>query len=243
VASKVRAAVASQLFDGGYLDGIPGRVRDGKEDLDDWARDALGLTPLLDAAQLARFEGLASPRHATIDAADGLTFDGKGKYEIGSGTLRGWFYAGIAVGYANCGRPDDTYRVLAMAHVQDTDELRYGVLAEIMYRIGADDLPEWIAQVHRFFRTALQRSRLWAHLSSRMDELSDEQMWEILDRWLVELARGSRADVLADALLYRDAVARLAGDGECTRLMNLIEHREARAALTTAMPSCTAPPP
>jgi hypothetical protein len=29
--------------------------------------------------------------------------------------------------------------------------------------------------------------------------------------------------VLADALLYRDAVARLAGDGECARPMNLIE--------------------
>jgi hypothetical protein len=44
-----------------------------------------------------------------------------------------------------------------------------------------------------------------------LDELIDKQMWTILDRWLTEHISGSRADVLADVLLYRGANTRVAG--------------------------------
>ena len=57
-------------------------------------------------------------------------------------------------------------------------------------------------------------------------ELTDGQMWTIVDRWLAEVPKSVRTDVFADALLYRYAIARVAGKDECARLMALIEERE-----------------
>jgi hypothetical protein len=54
VSPAARATIADQMFAGGYLDGVVEH-----EDLDRWATDALGLTPLLTHEQLAWWEVIA----------------------------------------------------------------------------------------------------------------------------------------------------------------------------------------
>ena len=67
---------------------------------------------------------------------------------------------------------------------------------------------------------------MWAHLDHRLPELTDRQMWTIVDRWLAEAPESGRSDVFGDVLLYRHAIARVAGKDECARLMALIKERE-----------------
>jgi hypothetical protein len=110
-------------------------------------------------------------------------------------------------------------------------------------------VPDWIACVHKTFSRADRRGRLWAHLVTRWDELTNAQMWTILDRWLTGRTAHSREDLLADVLLYRFAIARIAGHSECERLMRMIEQREANnnrgrvTATTAAMPEPRPPKP
>jgi hypothetical protein len=106
------------------------------------------------------------------------------------------------------------------------EDLRHDVLAEILAMTGPDELPGWIAKVHETFGAGTGRGPLWAHLVHRLPELTDEQMWTIVDRWLAEVPKSVRSDVFGDALLYRHAIARVAGKDECARLMALIEDRE-----------------
>jgi hypothetical protein len=105
-------------------------------------------------------------------------------------------------------------------------DLRQDVLAEILTMIGPDDLPGWMAQVHTTFGRGADRGPLWAHLHHRLPELTDRQMRTILEQWLTEVPKTARTDVFGDVLLYRYAIARVAGKGECARLMTLIEDRE-----------------
>jgi hypothetical protein len=60
-------------------------------------------------------------------------------------------------------------------------------------------------------------------------QLTNKQMWTIIDSGLTEHARGSREDVLGDLLLYRRAIVRITGKTECERLMALMDDREAHA--------------
>ena len=200
-----RATIADRIFADGYLDGVVEH-----KDLDRWATDALGLTPLLTHEQLAWWESIAR--------------QGLGRIE--SGTLRSYFYAGIAVGYAACGDLDDAYRLVKQIGGSRQEDLRHDVLAEILAMTGSDELPGWIAQVHETVETGTGRGPLWGHLDHRLPELTDEQMWAIVDRWLAEVPKSGRSDVFGDALLYRHAIARVAGKDECARLLALIEERK-----------------
>jgi len=234
VSPAARTTIADRMFAGGYLDGVVEHFA-GEEDLDSWATDALGLTPLLTHEQLAWWEVIArqgfwSPEdHA--DAGSALQPKPappprpKPKGRIESGTLRSYFYAGIAVGYAACGDLDDAYRLVGQIGGYSED-LRQDVLAEILTMTGPDEMPGWIAKVHESFGAGKGRGPLWAHLVHRLPELTDEQMWTIVDRWLTEVPKSVRSDVFGDAQLYRYAIARVAGKDECARLMALIEKRE-----------------
>jgi hypothetical protein len=231
VAPAARARIAEHLFAGGYLDGVV-----VGEDLDQWAADALGLTALLTREQLAWWERIArhgywSPEDGD-DAGDALSPrvapppGPRPKAPIRSDTLRAGFYAGIAVGYAAGGHLDDAYRVVQMIGGPNPADQRRDVLAEVLTTIGPADIPGWIAQVHATVGLGARRGPLWAHLYHRLPELTDGQMWTILDRWLTEVPRTARTDVFGDLLLYRAAIARVAGRDECARLMTLIEDRE-----------------
>ena len=236
VSPAARAMIADQMFAGGYLDGFVEGVED--EELDRWATDALGLTPLLTHEQLAWWEVIA--RRGFWSAEDQITDvparqpspaakpapPAKPKGHIQSGTLRSYFYAGIAVGYAAGGAFDDAYRVAKDIGGPNPAEQIHDVLAEILGMAGPDELPTWIAKVHQTFGAGSHRGPLWAHLEHRLPELTDEQMWTIVDRWLADVPKTVRTDVFGDALLYRYAIARVAGQGECARLMALIEERE-----------------
>jgi hypothetical protein len=205
LAPDVRPLIRDLLFDGGYGEGVEGPEHNrGRGEFDDWAREALTLTPLFSAKQMALLEERAdTPR-------------------IDSGTLRAYVKAGLAVGYAHHGDRESAYRVLYMIGGPDPAELKQEVLAEVLYLLDPSEIVEWAAQVHRNLGTAILRGPVWGHLSCRLDELSDDQMWTLIDRWLTEHARGSRFDVLADVLLYRAAIARLAGRSECARMLTLI---------------------
>jgi hypothetical protein len=222
VSPAARATIADRMFAGGYLDGV---VED--DDLDRWAADALGLTPLLTPEQLARWESIARQGFLSPeDDADfgsmqwlkqGLMPTPKGR--IQSGTLRSYFRGGIAVGYAACGNFDDAYRLVAEIGGPRPEDLRHDVLAEILDMTGPDELPGWIAKVHETIETGTGRGPLWSCLDHRLPELTDEQMWTIVDWWLAEAPKSRRSDVFGDALLYRHAIARVAGKDECARLM------------------------
>ncbi|MDX8149515.1 serine protease [Lentzea sp. BCCO 10_0061] len=209
VAPQARADIASWLFDDGYLHGVISKPMYGVENVDMWARDAAGVTPLLDVSQLNELAAL-------------------GDRSISSGGTRAVFEAGLAVGYAVCGELDRAHHYVKSLGGPEPHELRCQVLADIMYLLRPADLVGWIAQVHAIITSAYRRGPLWAHLECRLGELSNIQMWAALDQWLSMPHRGSRAEVLADALLYRFAIARITGGiGECARLLSLIDEREA----------------
>lgn len=216
VSPAARPAIADRMFAGGYLDGII-----QNKDLDAWAADALGLTPLLTHEQLARWEVIAGQRDMSPIA---MTPQPKGHIE--SGTLRSYFYSAIAVGYATCGDFDDAYRVVELIGGPRPDDLRHAVFAELLAMADPGELPGWIAAVHKNVRDAIKRGPLWEHLMPRLHELTDDQMWAVIDWWLAETPKSARTDVFADALMYRYAIARLAGQDECARLILLIEERE-----------------
>ena len=211
-----RATIADRMFAGGYLDGI---VK--SEKLDQWAEDALGLTPLLTREQLGWWEVIAEQGFSAIGPKPVQLPKPKG--HINSSELRSYFYAGIAVGYAACGDFDNAYRLMIHFGGPSERELRHSVLTEILAMTGPDELPGWIATVHEWVGT---RAQLWEDLVRRLPELTDEQMWTIVDRWLAEGSKKVRINVFGDVLLYRHAIARLAGKDECARLMALIEDRE-----------------
>lgn len=231
VSPAARATIADRMFAGGYLDGVVDH-----EDLDRWAADALGLTPLLTHEQLARWESIA--RQGFLSLEDDADFGSmqwlkqalmptpKPKGSIQSGTLRNYFRGGIAIGYAACGDLDDAYRLVTEIGGPRPEDLRHDVLAEILDTTGPDELPGWIAKVHETVEAGTDRGPLWSHLDHRLPELTDKQMWTIVDQWLAEAPKSSRSDVFGDALLYRHAIARVAGKDECARLMALIEERE-----------------
>ena len=62
VSPAARATIADRMFAGGYLDGVVEH-----EDLDRWATDALGLTPLLTHEQLAWWELIARQGFSTAE--------------------------------------------------------------------------------------------------------------------------------------------------------------------------------
>jgi hypothetical protein len=235
-----RATIADQMFAGGYLDGVVEH-----EDLDSWAADALGLTPLLTHEQLAWWEVIAEHGFSSLDpyADAGGAQDPKPapppkpepepepEGHIQSGTVRSYFYAGIAVGYAARGDFDDAYRVVDWIGGPHPEKQVHDVFAEILGLTGSDELPAWIAKVHETFGAGSGRGPLWAHLFHRLPELTDEQMWTIVDRWLADVHKTVRTDVFGDALLYRHAIARVAGKDECARLMALVEERESLNSL------------
>ena len=160
VSPAARAAIADRMFAGGYLNGV---VED--EDLDRWAIDALGLTPLLTHEQLAWWEviarhGSSSPDSEEVvseDFADDVREDFVNvvggrlepkpapsppepepdpKGHIQSGTVRSYFYAGIAVGYAARGDCDDAYRVVEWIGGPDPEKQVHDVFAEILGHDG-----------------------------------------------------------------------------------------------------------
>jgi hypothetical protein len=220
VSSAARATIADRMFAGGYLDGAVGH-----ENLNGWAADALSLTPLLTHEQLAWWERIARGFSHPEDAA-GSELRPKPKGSIQSGTLRSYFRAGIAVGYAARGDLSDAYRLAQQIGGPRPQDLRHDVLAEILAMTGSAQLPGWIAKVHEMVPAGTGRGPLWRHLIHRLPELTDGQMWAIVDRWLAEAPKSGRSDVFGDALLYRHAITRVAGKGECARLMTLIEERE-----------------
>ncbi|WP_410617129.1 ATP-binding protein [Amycolatopsis sp. lyj-109] len=215
VAPWARPRVAGQLFEGGYVDGIPSRESGSTMpgDLDDWARQMLALTPFLDPKQLAAFDTMQkrSPQ------------DGP---RVNSGTLRAWVVTGIAVGWAACGEFSQCWSTLRRIDGTDPAALRNDALIEILSILPTELLPEWIAEVHRLFGQTYERARLWKYAVPHLSRLSEEQAWAVLDHWLHEHRTIGRVGVLADSLFYRHIIERLTSTDECLRLLTLIKERE-----------------
>lgn len=207
LAPRARAAVRPALFGDGYLEGVLRRhrspfLRDDHDRLDDWAHDILALTPILEPAELDRLR------------VTGKTIKSEG--------TRKAFEAGLAVGYAACGRMSNAYELIRWTGYETTVILT-SALADVVTQIPTDALPEWLAQVHRMVYDPYDRGPLWAIMNDRWPELTREQLWEVLNRWTSEHADRSRFDVCADILHYNYAIRALAGPQECERILDLLE--------------------
>jgi hypothetical protein len=211
LASDLQAEVTAVLFDGGYLDGVFESSGNDEYAIDRWAFEAAGLTPLLNAEQLAGLESVVA-RY-------------KLRFTSGNSNVTAALVAGMAVGYAASGELDDCARMVGEIDGDFATELRCDVLAEIMYLLPSKQFGWWIALVHHSLAGSDDdRWVLWRHVIPLLPRLSDDQVWEILDTWLHEVPAQSRTDALRDLRFYRHLVTRIAGKQEFLRMLDLLEH-------------------
>jgi hypothetical protein len=196
------------LFEGGYLDGVLRKhswymEQEEHTRLDDWAHDILAYTPLLDTGELDHIEAIGE--------------------NVRSATTRGWFRAGVATGYAYQGEMPSAYATMTKIGGAEAHEAKQAALTETGALTQIAQLPAWLDQVHRTLTNPADRGPLWGRvLENRWPELSKDQCWEVLDRWLTATPLRSRTDVLADALAYAHPLYRLAGPGEVRRILTLV---------------------
>ena len=217
-------AVKPVLFGDGYLDGVQ-RTHSwylGQEEhqrLDDWAHDILALTVLLDVPELDHVARVGDP--PANSGADSPHMLPKGS-PVRSATTRGWFWAGLAVGYAARGAWDSAAASLRKVGGEQRERAYEAALTEMGSTSTAADLVRWLAQVHRCLPAGDRAMMLRRVLTNRWAELTDEQCWAVTDQWLTSIPYGRPLDVLSDSLGYADGLSRLAGPDELRRFLRLV---------------------
>ncbi|MFD4628511.1 AAA family ATPase [Streptomyces sp. NPDC058284] len=207
LAPRARPPVKELLFDGGFLDGVE-RTHYGihhdeeHQRIDDWAYRLQPLTPLLDLAEL---DALSATEDRNL-----------------STTTRMSLRAALAGCYAALGAHEDAFD-LAYEVGGPTDLLRWHALADIAVVIPAEQIPRWTAAVHDTIREPKRRGPLWSVIQDRWSELGRDGLWRLFDQWTSELRLDSTLGVYADTLAYRYAMARLGGDDEPRRMLDLID--------------------
>jgi hypothetical protein len=216
-------AVKPVLFGDGYLDGVERThswyMEQEHQRLDDWAHDILALTVLLDAPELDHVARVGDP--PANSGADSPQMLPKGS-PVRSATTRGWFWAGLAVGYSACGAWDSAAASLRKIGGADRERACEAALTEMGATSATADLVTWLAQVHAYLSADDRTEMLQRVLTNRWAELTDEQCWAVIDQWLTDVSHGSPLDVLSDSLGYADGLSRLAGPDELRRFLRLI---------------------
>jgi hypothetical protein len=220
---SARLAVKPVLFGDGYLDGVERThswyMEQEHQRLDDWAHDILALTVLLDVPELDHVARVGDP--PANSGADSPQMLPKGS-PVRSATTRGWFWAGLAVGYSACGAWDSAAASLRKIGGADRERACEAALTEMGATSATADLVTWLAQVHAYLSADDRTEMLRRVLTNRWAELTDEQCWAVIDQWLTDVSHGSPLDVLSDSLGYADGLSRLAGPDELRRFLRLI---------------------
>ena len=191
-------AVKPVLFGDGYLDGVLRThswylEQEEHQRLDDWAHDILALTALLDVPELDNVARVGDP--SANSGADSAHMLPKGS-PMRSATTRGWFWAGLAVGYAARGAWDSAASLRKVG-----GEQREWAYQAALTKMGSTstpaDLVRWLAQVHRCVPAGDRAMMLRRVLTNRWAELTGEQCWAVTDQWLTSIPHGRPLDVLS----------------------------------------------
>jgi hypothetical protein len=217
-------AVKPVLFGDGYLDGVRRThswylEQEEHQRLDDWAHDILALTVLLDVPELDHVARVVDP---PANSGAGSPHMPSKRSPVRSATTRGWFWAGLAVGYAARGAWDAAAASLRKVGGEQRERAHAAVLTEMGSTSTAADLVRWLAQVHRCVPAGDRAMMLRRVLTNRWAELTDEQCWAVIDQWLTSIPYGRPLDVLSDSLGYADGLSRLAGPDELRRFLRLV---------------------
>ena len=215
------------LFGDGYLNGVERthswyREPQEHQRLDDWASEVLAFTPLLEVTELDQISRLVEPPGPRVTSLLSAQVAQAPQSKVRSETTRGWFWAGLAVGYAARGAWDAAATSLRKIGGADENTATEAALAEMGARCAPGELPAWLAHVRQFLPWGERPSLLVRVLNNRWPELSDDQCWAALDQWLGSGSYGRKTDVAADALAYADAINRLADPGELRRILKLL---------------------
>jgi hypothetical protein len=211
------------LFGDGFLDGVE-RTHSWYQEkehqrLDDWAHDVLACTQVLSAAELRHVAQVATQWPDSRSSAP----DQRGP--ILSGTTRGWFWAGMAIGYTARGEWEAAAESVGNIGGFEKEKAVEAALTEMGAICDPDGLTNWLALVHQNIEDARARSMLLLRIiENRWPELTPEQCWLAVNQWLSMGTQRASNDVLYEAVAYAGAIERVADRQELPRLLHLIEH-------------------